>query len=166
MHNYAFRTKRAFHSTLRVIKEHLAPDAEDLLTPARFDMMFAIVRCSRFVYPQAYLRHLLGVSSVTISRMLRRMEELGLIVRYRDERDRRIKVARLTELGSSLLRRLKRTVIRKHVMHRELEEAIQITPRKRARAVIDEMIEHASAIAASFDDPAGDMLDFASQLTE
>ncbi len=74
-----FAAKRSFHSSLRVARELLAPFG---LTPARFDLLCAISDAKRPV-TQSDLREILGVSGPTISRMLRSLEDLGLVVRSR-----------------------------------------------------------------------------------
>jgi DNA-binding MarR family transcriptional regulator len=95
MHFLAFQFKRAHHTALRI---SLPLAAKFGLTPARFDMLYAI-RIERRL-SQAKLARALGVSGVTVSRMLRRLETLGLVRRLpRQWPDRRTRSPRLTRLG-------------------------------------------------------------------
>jgi DNA-binding MarR family transcriptional regulator len=95
MHFLAFAMKRAH---LRCV-EMLKPVAELYgLTPARFDLLHVVQQ--RFGQcPQATIRHVLGVSATTISRMVQALEQLGFVKRFRHYRDRRTKLVCLTELG-------------------------------------------------------------------
>ena len=96
-----FGCKRAFHSCLRLTRPWITRLG---LTAARFDMLTAIRR-----YPlgpfQRDLVEMLGVTRATISRMLRSLEELGLIQRRRSDVDRRQLHVSLTDAGLSLLDR-------------------------------------------------------------
>ena len=96
-----FGCKRAFHSCLRLTRPWITRLG---LTGARFDMLTAIRRypCGPF---QRDLREMLGVSRATISRMLRSLEELGLIQRRRSDVDRRQLHVSLTAAGRNLLDR-------------------------------------------------------------
>ncbi len=88
MHALLFRLKRAFHRSLAHVRPLIA---EFGLTPARFDMMKVIQDGSsgHFVR-QSSIRRALGVSAPTVSRMLKSLETLGLVVRmaYCDKRER------------------------------------------------------------------------------
>jgi DNA-binding MarR family transcriptional regulator len=92
-----FGLKRAFHSTLRVTRRMLTRLG---LTAARFDMLHALPRERRYVgegMRQSELRRQLGVSRPTVSRMLASLEELGLVLRKPDSKDRRQVFVALTE---------------------------------------------------------------------
>ena len=102
MHFLTFAFKRAHHTSLRLA----GPFATRFgLTPARFDMLYAI-RLERN-QSQASIARRLGVSGVTVSRMLRKLETLGFIKRIRPLAwayfDRRTKLVSLTALGKKLL---------------------------------------------------------------
>ena len=105
-----FGCKRAFHACLRIARQGL----EGLgLTPARFDMLTAIGGTPRwFGCTQRDLRVTLGVSGATVSRMLRSLEQLGLVVRTRGLTDRRQRSIRLTEQGVARLRKATRRLMR------------------------------------------------------
>ena len=95
MHFLAFQFKRAHYTALRISRPIAAKFG---LTPARFDMLYAIRYEMRI--SQAQVARALGVSGVTVSRMLRKLEELGLVRRRANERpDRRAKSPQLTRLG-------------------------------------------------------------------
>jgi DNA-binding MarR family transcriptional regulator len=99
MHFLAFEFKRAHYTALRISRPIAAKFG---LTPARFDMLYAI-RYERRV-SQAEVARALGVSGVTVSRMLRRLEELGFVRRLTHRLpDRRTKHPRLTRLGRRML---------------------------------------------------------------
>ncbi|MDP9036795.1 MAG: MarR family transcriptional regulator, partial [Myxococcota bacterium] len=87
-----FGTKRAFQSCLRLMRPYLAQLG---LTAARFDMLTAIWR-HPYGLLQRELRKMLGVTAPTISRMLRSLEQLGLVRRERGIRDTRQRHVTLT----------------------------------------------------------------------
>jgi DNA-binding MarR family transcriptional regulator len=96
-----FGCKRAFHGCLRITRPWLAALG---LTAARFDMLTAIGRFPLGPF-QRDLRRMLGVTAPTISRMLRSLEELGLVRRRRSDADRRLLHVTLTQSGLDRLRR-------------------------------------------------------------
>jgi DNA-binding MarR family transcriptional regulator len=113
MNAVAFGTKRAFHGFLRVMRKPLASVG---LTPARFDMLFAMFskgdRQNRRWISQRALRRALGVCSSVVSRMVRKLEELGLVVRERSEFDRRQILVRLSDLGWGRIEGVHKWVLR------------------------------------------------------
>jgi DNA-binding MarR family transcriptional regulator len=68
------------------------------LTPARFDLLYAVKQRRRGV-TQCALRRILGVCRATVSRMLASLEELGLVRRSVWPFDRRKKLVELTNRG-------------------------------------------------------------------
>jgi DNA-binding MarR family transcriptional regulator len=96
-----FGCKRAFQSCLRITRPWISRLG---LTAARFDMLTAIGRFPLGPF-QRDLRAMLGVTAPTISRMLRSLEDLGLIKRRRAIGDRRLLHVTLTTAGISRLRR-------------------------------------------------------------
>jgi DNA-binding MarR family transcriptional regulator len=100
MNAIAFGNKRAFHSFLRVTRKGFASVG---LTAARFDLMNAILGNPRAPSGcgilQRELRRVLGVSAGVISRMLRSLEDLGLITREPPPSDRRQRHVKLTASG-------------------------------------------------------------------
>jgi DNA-binding MarR family transcriptional regulator len=101
MHSILFSIKRAFHTSVCAGRQWLAPIG---LTPARFDMLAAVGRYPPHRLPQSYLRSILGVTAATISRMLRSLEQLGLVTREQDFDDRRQRIISLTREGIRRLR--------------------------------------------------------------
>ncbi len=80
-----FTIKRAYYATLRLTRRALAAMG---LTAARFDLLDALYRLgTRCVHLQSNLRRGLGVARSTVSRMMRSLEQLGLVRRRRDGRD-------------------------------------------------------------------------------
>jgi DNA-binding MarR family transcriptional regulator len=88
--------KRAFQSWLRFARP-LTADFD--LTPARYDMLFAVDSTPGGQLLQSALRGILGVTAPTISKMLAALEELGLVRREVYWRDRRERVVSLTDEG-------------------------------------------------------------------
>jgi DNA-binding MarR family transcriptional regulator len=100
MHFLMFRFKRAHLSSLRAAR----PFCEELeITPARFDFMRAATTNAQGTR-QSRITKVLGLSSVAVSKMTRRLIELGLVTRERDHRDRRTFVVSLTEEGARRMR--------------------------------------------------------------
>lgn len=95
MHAIFFGLKRAHHGTLRISRDVLARMG---LTAARFDMLYAIKQRERSML-QSVLGRMLGVCRATVSRMLKSLEELGLVTRSEYPHDRRERAVALTKLG-------------------------------------------------------------------
>jgi DNA-binding MarR family transcriptional regulator len=93
-----FGLKRAHHGTLRVTRTALVAMG---LTAARFDMLYVLHESDPGGTLQSNLRRTLGVSAPTVSRMLKSLEQLGLVVRTRPEGDRRQRWVKLTAAGRS-----------------------------------------------------------------
>jgi len=112
MHPVSFQLKRGHLSAVRVgrgiFKEAKVAD----MTPARFDILFLIHNhlpkwmsvLSGFTMEQREIRRRLGLSAPTISKMLKRLAQLGLLTQERDESDGRRNLVTLTEEG---LRRIR-----------------------------------------------------------
>jgi len=100
MHFLMFRFKRAHLSSIRAAWKFCA---EVKLTPARFDLLRAASQDPQGTH-QNVISKVLGLSRVAVSKMVRRLIELGLVTRERSVRDRRTFVVMLTEEG---LRRMR-----------------------------------------------------------
>src|SRR5882757_5085939 len=72
-----FGLKRAYYGTLRVTRRSLARIG---LTAARFDLLYILEKAGGQM-PQREIQRALGVAGSTVSRMLRSLEDLGLVLR-------------------------------------------------------------------------------------
>jgi len=125
MNAITFGTKRAFHGFLRVTRRPLQGMG---LTAARFDLLSVLVKAGRpdgrlSGVRQSDVRRILGVTAPVVTRMLRALEGLGLVARWRElEWDRRqIRVA-LTEAGERCIQWARK--IMQRAMRRMVYEAI------------------------------------------
>jgi DNA-binding MarR family transcriptional regulator len=108
MHTIPFGLKRTFHGFLRIMRPWFRRFS---LTPARFDLLYAIQHRGRDCMLQSEIRSLLGVHPSTVSRMIDSLVDLGFIIRQRDRLDGRERVVVLTGKGALLLRRAIRETI-------------------------------------------------------
>jgi DNA-binding MarR family transcriptional regulator len=113
-----FGLKRAHHATLRFGHEVLGRFG---LTPARFDLLFAITTWDSGLVRQSALRRELGVARSTISRMLRSLEQLGFIRRTPRRYTRSVW---LTRLGRFVTRRATRHTYRRGLARRAIDHAL------------------------------------------
>jgi DNA-binding MarR family transcriptional regulator len=118
-----FGLKRAHHGTLRFMRPLLTQLG---LTAARFDLLYALPQRigSYEGLRQSALRRRLGVSRPTVSRMLASLEELGLVHREPDKRDRRQVSVSLTERGLELIRRAKKILIKSGLAQLAVDTAL------------------------------------------
>jgi DNA-binding MarR family transcriptional regulator len=107
MHIVFFGLKRAHHGVLCITRPALTKMG---LTPARFDMMYAVRE--REGLRQIALCRALGVSGATVSRMLSSLEALGLLSRDTTCTDLRQRFVYLTDAGRRLIRKAIRVFIR------------------------------------------------------
>ncbi len=107
MHSLSFQLKRAHHRVVALGKRVLRKFA---LTPARFDLLYIVYQRWMFqkrLYDapaQTDLCRILGVTAATVSKMLRSLEERGIVKRFRSTVDRRTKQVALTDEGLELFR--------------------------------------------------------------
>jgi DNA-binding MarR family transcriptional regulator len=128
MNDLFFAIKRAFHGTLRVGRLAIAELRCKGLTPARFDMMFAL-QSDDFI-AQRELQRMLGVSKTTVSRMVRSLVELGYVARERDESDRRSYFVWLTELGWDCIHRAGQALVESGAIEATVKWTLaQVRPR-------------------------------------
>ncbi len=105
MHPVSFQLKRAHQRVVAFGKRVLRNFA---LTPARFDLLLIVYKRWEFqkrlwdAPAQTDLCRALGVTAPTVSRMVRSLEELGIVHRFPNPGDRRIKHVALTEEGHEL----------------------------------------------------------------
>ena len=102
MHPVMFACKRAYYATLRLTREPLKAMG---LTPARFDLMYAVYVCDDWPPLQSDLRRTLGVCASVVSRMLKSLEALGYITKERPLHDARQWQVWLTEEGRACIKR-------------------------------------------------------------
>ena len=114
MNAITFGAKRAFHGFLRMTKRPLLGMG---LTAARFDMLSVLVKAGRpdgrlSGVRQSDIRRILGVTAPVVTRMLRALEGLGLVQRWREnDWDRRqIRVA-LTEAGERCILQARKVML-------------------------------------------------------
>jgi len=111
MHAIAFATKRAFQGFLHITRK---PFASLGLTAARYDLMTLLLAepCAEMMAQprQSELWRALGVTPGVVSRMLRGLEDRGMVTRERPHkgRDRRQRLVRLTALGKACLFKVRR----------------------------------------------------------
>lgn len=109
MHAMSFLQKRGHLSAVALGRKMFA--AVPPMTPARFDLMHVIYDNTRNcplaaidgMIPQAQLTRRLGLARQTVSKMLKRLFELGLIDRYRCSGDARRMLVGLTDEGIALI---------------------------------------------------------------
>jgi DNA-binding MarR family transcriptional regulator len=99
MDSIFFGLKRGHWVAVRCGKEMLEPYASFGVTPARFDLMYALQGTGM---RQSALQRVLGVARSTVSRMLRSMEQRGLV--ERGHVDNKSLMVWLSDIGRALLR--------------------------------------------------------------
>ena len=112
MHPVSFQLKRGHLSAVRVGRGIFMGAKVADMTPARFDILFLIHNhlpkwisvLTGFSVEQREIKRRLGLSAPTISRMLKRLTQLGLVTRGRTGSDARRKVVTLTEEGVRRIR--------------------------------------------------------------
>jgi DNA-binding MarR family transcriptional regulator len=114
MHTIPFGIKRTFHGFLRITRPWFR---HFTLTPARFDLLYAIQRDGRDRKLQSEITRILGVTAPTVSRMIDSLVELRFLRREVDRIDRRERIVILTQEGSRILRRAIRETIPRLAQH-------------------------------------------------
>jgi DNA-binding MarR family transcriptional regulator len=115
MHVLYFGLKRTFQATLKVNRSLLDRHG---ITPARFDLLYCIHQTRARNVRQSSIRKALGVARPTVSRMVRSLEELGLLERGTDWIDGRQKRLGLSVAGKKIVRRVLRKLVRGDVVGR------------------------------------------------
>jgi DNA-binding MarR family transcriptional regulator len=120
-----FGTKRAFQGFLRITRKQLV----DLgLTAARFDLLTVLVRSRPVAWcapgvRQSEIRRMLGVTAPVVTRMVRALEGLGLVKRWREQDgDRRQVRVALTEAGKRCIGKARKVMLPavKRMVHRAI----------------------------------------------
>ncbi len=120
-----FQIKRVHLNLLQVSRALLA---QSELTPARFDMM-RIIEMHEDGTSQQKLQDLLGVTGATVSRMLKSLEELELVVRERCAWDRRRKIVKVTAWGKKHVSDVRFMLIDSLISHRLAWRTLALDPR-------------------------------------
>ena len=118
-----FGLKRAFQCSIHFTRSLVGAFG---LTAARFDMLYAIKRCYQFSVRQRDLRHTLGVSAPTVSRMLASLEKLGLLTRARPSHDTRQRIVTLTAAGLACMRRAFKSIGRRRVVRAAYDKVLTV----------------------------------------
>lgn len=105
-----FQVKRAHWRLWDFEAKLLAPFGT---TPARLDMLQCIAEHG--APTQSLLMWKLGLAAPTVSKMLKRLDALGLVQRDVDPADLRRRIVRLTEEARALLARVRRILLRSGV---------------------------------------------------
>jgi DNA-binding MarR family transcriptional regulator len=121
MHAAFFGLKRAYWGSLRATRKALQ---ERGLTAARFDLLYLLWESPRFPRRQRTLTRSLGVTAPVVSRMLKALRELGLVVRVRDWIDRRGWLVSLTAEGRERMGKAVRHFVRQRGAWRHVEHAL------------------------------------------
>ena len=108
MHQLLFSLKRTHLRALAFQRHAIRPYP---LTPARFDMLFAMRKHAGTHFKQSDLRRLLGINRATTSRMVRSLEKLGFLERKIYPYDRRQRLIRLTKEGTRVLETVEYEVV-------------------------------------------------------
>ena len=120
MHALFFGTKRAFHATLRILRKPLKTFG---LTSARFDLLWVLQERYDNSARQSALRKQLGVTAPTVSRMVKSLEELGVVRTERDPFDRRQRIVQLTREGLARIRAAIECFMRGRIPRKILDRA-------------------------------------------
>jgi DNA-binding MarR family transcriptional regulator len=108
MHPVFFGLKRAYYATLGLTRRTLRKMG---LTAARMDMLHVIHKKGRYATQQSQLWRALGVCPSVVSRMLKRLEEIGYVRRDVVIDDTRCRKVTLTTQGRARILRAVRQFI-------------------------------------------------------
>ncbi|HSY24871.1 MAG TPA: MarR family transcriptional regulator [Polyangiaceae bacterium] len=108
MHPVFFGLKRAYYATLGLTRRTLRKMG---LTAARMDMLYVIHKRGRYSTEQGALWRTLGVCPSVVSRMLKRLEEMGYVERNVVTNDTRKRTVTLTTRGRARILRAIRQFI-------------------------------------------------------
>jgi DNA-binding MarR family transcriptional regulator len=105
MHVIPFLQKRAFQSSLKMLSPIAAHHD---LTPARFDLLYALEAIRCYASHQTALSKRLGVSRPTICKMVNALQKAGILVRRVNAFDRRYRDLALTRYGRRCYAKLRK----------------------------------------------------------
>lgn len=126
MHCIMFALKRAHLMTVAAGQK--AVEKVEGMTPARFDLL-CLLRQASLILPTGFGRGMwqeaiytrLALHPSTISKMLKRLEEMGWIRRVRDPDDGRRRIVYFTELGFRRTWQAMRRIFRGRIFLKEFE---------------------------------------------
>lgn len=124
------RLERAYISFMRELGPKLAEDTELGLTGPQFYILHLLSQKEKFMVTEIASK--MGVKPSAITVMIERLHKNGLVMRDRDENDRRVVLIYLTERGYETLQKAKQkrfeTIAHyfKHLESEELESLVQI----------------------------------------
>jgi DNA-binding MarR family transcriptional regulator len=162
MHAISFQLKRA-HLVTTAFGQRAVKRIEGM-TPARYDVVALLRQKSiRVGMPKQNKINALGQRTIvarlglhpsTVSKMLKRMEAMGWIRRYRDtEGDKRVNVVELTELGLRRAWRAMRTVYRNRLLLKPFERiAREMRPQMHVLDGLTSIWDDIDGIARFFND--------------
>jgi DNA-binding MarR family transcriptional regulator len=167
MHPVSFRLKRAHLCAVAFGRK--AVERVGGMTPARFDVLYAIRQSALCVGPlfpplmwgrtQKELTRLLGLSRATVSKMLKRLEEMGWIRRQPAADDRRVKYVTLTKEGLRRTWRAMRRVFRGRILLKKYEDLFRPGPWCTSSRHVLDLVADAwnviDSIALDFGDKSG-----------
>lgn len=154
MHCVFFGLKRAYYATLGLTRRTLHKMG---LTAARMDVLYLLQKTRRGPTPQSALWRTLGVCPSVISRMLKRLEELGYVERAVDPYDKRERLVSLTIKGRARIRRAIRLFIQwgyaQLALHSALEPVLWHS-RWRTHVAVSRALEFLRLVRVGFGDGA------------
>ncbi|GGC98387.1 hypothetical protein GCM10011512_26640 [Tersicoccus solisilvae] len=127
-----------FRAQVEVMRHLLADDAFATLTMREYDVLFNLSRCDGWIRQHELNAHLL-MSQPSLSRMLDRLDDRGLVERRRAADDARGVQIRLTPAGTAMQRQVGRVHVRTierlfaaALSREEMEALAALTDRLRA----------------------------------
>ena len=118
MDDILFGAKRAYWGSFRFAARKLR---EFGITSARINLLRVIHATPMQKVSQRYVCHRLGVARSVVSRMLRALEELGLVERAERPFDRRTRMCRLTPEGRKLVAHVWTELVHSRVVASEID---------------------------------------------
>ena len=125
------------------------------LTPARFDLLYVLHGARQRGRYQCYVARRLGVSRSTVCKMVRALEQAGLLERHVAKFDRRYRVLELTRYGRRCFARLNKALRRRRVedaLHRAIYA--QDPAREARRNFLSQLKWQAARLARGLGDEA------------
>jgi DNA-binding MarR family transcriptional regulator len=119
--------------------------AEFDITPVQYSLMSALAEHAPV--DQASLAAEIGIDRTTVAGVLRRLEGRGLAARSGSERDRRLKMCKLTAKGLQLLKRMEPAARR---AHERTIAALDPQTRRIFAAALEHLVDANNALGRAF----------------